>query len=121
MTGPADYRFCTQTVTVYRKTPDGILRYEIPNVFLRMQDECGFSSLGHRQERKFLLVQPGEKQLVFAGDRVYAGIGPVVTQEQWSSFLPEQVDGLAVAEFATAYFWEGRFCHTEAGRKQGEL
>ena len=121
MTGPGDYRFCTQVVTVYRKTPEGILRQEIPNVFLQMQEETGFSGLGHRQERKFLLVQPGMEQLVFAGDRVYAGIGPVVTEAQWSSFLPEQVEDLVVAEYATAYFWEGRFCHAEAGRKQGEL
>lgn len=121
MTGPGDYRFCTQVVTVYRKTPTGIHRQEIPNVFLQMQDVADFSALGRQQERRFLLVQPGEQQLIFAGDRIYAGIGPVVTEEQWPSFLPEQVEGLAVAEYATAYFWEGHFCHTEAGRKQGEL
>lgn len=117
MTGPADYRFCTQTVTVYRKTPEGILRQEIPGCWLQMQDSTGFSGLGNRQERKFLLVQPGQRQLVFAGDRIYAGVGPVVTQQQWPSFLPEQVEGLAVAEYAAAYFWQDRFCHAEAGRK----
>lgn len=121
MNGPADYRFCTQVVTVYRKTPAGILRQEIPNVFLQMQENNGFAALGQRLKRKFLLVQPGDQQLVFAGDRIYAGVGPVVTEEQWPSFLPEQVEGLAVAEYATAYFWEGHFCHAEAGRKQGEL
>lgn len=117
MTGPADYRFCTQVVTVYRKTQTGIHRQEISNVFLQMQENTGFSETGHRQERKFLLVQPGDQQLVFAGDRVYAGIGPVISEEQWPSFLPEQVEDLAVAEYTTAYFWEGQFCHAEAGRK----
>lgn len=117
MTAPADYRFCTQTVTVYRKTPEGIFRQVIPGCYLQMQDNVGFAQLGHRQERKFLLVQPGDKQLVFAGDRIYAGVGPQITGKQWPAFLPEQVEGLAVAEYATAYFWQDQFCHAEAGRK----
>lgn len=121
MTAPADYGFCDQTVTVYRKTPAGILRQVIPGCYLQMQDSAGFGELGQRQERKFLLVQPGKEQLVFAGDRIYAGIGPQITQQQWPAFLPEQVEGLAVAEYATAYFWQGCFCHAEAGRKKGEL
>ncbi len=117
MTAPTDYRFCTQTVTVYRSTPEGIFRKVIPGCYLQMQDSAGFAQLGQQRERKFLLVQPGQKQLVFAGDRVYAGIGPQISRQQWRDFLPEQVEGLAVAEYATAYFWQDGFCHTEAGRK----
>ena len=120
MTLPTDYPFCTQTVTVYRKTENGIHRQEISNVFLQIQENTRFSQLGRQLERKFLLIQPGEHQLVFAGDRIYAGIGPEVTVRQWPSFLPEQVEGLVVAEYATAYYWQDRFCHTEAGRKQVE-
>ena len=32
---PVDYGMCTQTVTVYRKTPEGIVRMEIPGCFLQ--------------------------------------------------------------------------------------
>ena len=114
---PVDYSMCCQTVTVYRKAVREISRTVIPGCYLRWQTEAGFDSLGHTLARKFLLIQPGDAQLVFAGDRILEGIGPEIDGGQWDSFLPEQVEGLGIAEYATAYCWEGRFCHTEAGRK----
>ncbi len=113
----ADYRMCTQTVTVYRKTPEGVLRFEIPGCFLQWQEEMAFERLGQRQEQKFLLIQPGQEQLVFPGDRIYDGIGPEITEEDWSAFAPAQVTGLGEVSYATVYRWQGTFCHTEAGRK----
>ena len=65
--------------------------------------------------RKFLLIQPGESQLVQPGDRVMAGIGPETVD--WATFLPANIPTLSQVAYATAWYWEGKHCHTEAGRK----
>ena len=112
-----DYSMCSQTATVYRKTEKGVSRVEIPNCFLQWQDEVEYDSLGRKQERKFLLIQPGDAQLVFPGDRVLEGIGPVIPLEEWAAFLPTRIPKLGEVAYATVYHWQGAFCHTEAGRK----
>ncbi len=114
---PVDYSICCQTVTVYRKTRSEILRLELPGCFLQWQEEVSYGQLGRQQERKFLLVQPGECQQVFPGDRVMEGIGPEITEGDWKTFIPELVDGLGEVAYAKVYRWQGSFCHTEAGRK----
>lgn len=114
---PFDYSLCCQTVTVYRSTPTGIVRTVLPECLLQWQEEERFDLTGRRRERKFLLVQPGEEQLVFAGDRVYDGIGPKANEVDWDVFVPELVAGLGQVEYAAPYAWQGVFCHTEAGRK----
>jgi len=58
---------------------------------------------------------PGESQQVFPGDRVYEGVGPI--EVDWDTFIPVLVEGLGEVAYATAYYWQGDFCHTEAGRK----
>ena len=117
MMSPMDYSLCCQTVTVYRKTRWGIFRQEIPGCFLQWQEAESFDRTGRQQERKFLLIQPGEEQLIFPGDRVFEGIGPVIEEKDWAQFLPVQVTGLGQVAYATAYGWQGVFNHTEAGRK----
>ena len=117
MTMPMDYSMCCQSVTVYRKTPTGILRMVLPDCFLQWQEEVSYGRLGRELERKFLLIQPGESQLVFPGDRVLEGVGPEIAETQWSAFVPELVTGLAEVAYAKVYHWQGTFCHTEAGRK----
>lgn len=117
MAAPVEYGMCTQTVTVYRKTLEGIRRLVIPRCFLQWQDEIGFEQTGVRKERKFLLIQPGTEQVVFPGDRVLEGIGPEIPEKEWEAFLPVRINGLGEIAYATAYHWEGSFCHTEAGRK----
>lgn len=112
-----DYSMCCQTVTVYRKTEKGIFRTEIPGCFLHWQEEMDYDRLGREQERKFLLIQPGETQLVFPGDRVLEGIGPEITLKDWDVFCPAYIPKLGEAAYATAFCWEGVFCHAEAGRK----
>ena len=112
-----DYPMCCQRITVYRKTQAGILRMELPNCFLQWEDRISYDRTGRQQERKFLLIQPGESQQVFPGDRVLEGIGPEITQDQWPAFIPETVVGLGEVAYAKAYHWQGQFCHTEAGRK----
>lgn len=114
---PMDYAMCCQTVTVYRKTPEGIVRTELPNCFLQWQEEESYDRLGRQIQRKFLLIQPGECQQVFPGDRVLEGIGPELGQSDWSAFVPELVAGLGEVAYAKAYNWQGVFCHTEAGRR----
>ena len=104
-----DYSFCCQTVTIYRQTPEKILRQVIPGCFLQWKDTLG-------ESRDFLLIQPGEEQLVFPGDKVFEGIGPEVTLESWDPFSPTVLPGLGEVTYASAYHWEGKFCHTEAGR-----
>ncbi len=117
MTAPVDYSMCCQSVTVYRKTPEGIARQVIDGCYLQWQDGVTYETLGKRKERSFLLVQPGAEQLVFAGDRILEGVGPEVSEEQWKTFVPALVPGLGEAAYARAYCWQGLFCHTEAGRK----
>ena len=114
---PVDYGMCCQTVTVYRKNQQEIVRLEIPGCFLQWQEEIAYVQNGKQWERKFLLIQPGERQMVFPGDRVFEGIGPEITADDWITFLPVCVPNLGEVAYATAYCWQGCFCHTEAGRK----
>lgn len=114
---PLDYRMCCQPVTVYRKQAQSVLRQVIHNCFLQWEENMSVDRLGQQKERKFLLIQPGKEQLVFPGDRVFDGIGPEITAEQWENFLPVTVPGLGEAAYATPYRWQEEFCHTEAGRK----
>lgn len=117
MYSPVDYSLCCQRVTVYRKTADSVLRTELDGCCLQWQEQEDSDVLGRRTERKFLLIQPGAAQQVFPGDRVYDGIGPEITMSQWPNFLPVQVPGLGEVAYAAPYYWQGIFCHTEAGRK----
>lgn len=112
-----DYSLCAQVVTVYRKTPEGVLRLELPGCYLQWREEEGFDRLGRKKERKFLLIQPGQEQLIFPGDRVFDGVGPEITSQDWGRFIPELVENLGQVAYAAPYWWQGRFCHTEAGRK----
>ena len=108
---------CCQTVTVYHKTPAGVIRTALSDCYIRWQEEVNYDRLGQQTQRKFLLIQPGERQQVFPGDRVLEGIGPEITLADWPGFIPELVEGLGEVAYATPYCWQGVFCHTEAGRK----
>ena len=112
MMSPLDYGLCTQTVTVYRK--DGS-REVLENCHYSWEDRLVTHDTGNRWERSFLLIVPGETQRVFAGDRVYAGIGP--EKVDWNRFLPVNTPGLSEAAYAKLLLWEGFPCHTEAGRR----
>jgi len=114
---PVDYGMCCQTVTVYRKKAGEIERTVLTGCFLHWKEETEFLPTGCRQERKFLLIQPGEQQAVFPGDRVLEGVGPEITPDQWPEFLPVRVPNLGEVAYAEGYFWQDAFCHTEAGRR----
>jgi len=112
---PLDYSLCTQTVTVYRKQGNEILRQVVENCYFQLEQKRNVDAMGCRREKAFLLIMPGETQHVFPGDRVMEGIGPDVRPEQWNRFIPALVEGLAEASYATPFCWEGTVCHVEAG------
>ena len=112
---PLDYTLCCQTVTVYRKTGDRILRQVLQGCYYCFRDRVVHDELGRRMQRNFLLIAPGKEQSVFAGDRILEGIGP--EEVDWNRFIPSLVFGLSEAQYANLCTWEGIPCHTEAGRK----
>ena len=114
---PLDYSLCDRTVTVYRLQAGQVLRTVVEGCFYRWQTALRTDALGRREETVFLLVMPGDTQRVFPGDRIYPGIGPEVSAQDWPRWLPVNVPGLAEAEYVSPHFWEGRLCHVEAGRK----
>lgn len=112
-----EYPLCRQTVTVYRLTPEGVSRQVIQDCFYSYQTGENTDEWGERQKTTFLLVVPGEVQRLCIGDRVYDGVGPEITAQQWQSFLPVHVPGLSQVEYLRPCFLNGSLCHTEAGRK----
>lgn len=117
MNGPLDYSLCDRTVTIYRKNGNQILRLVADNCFFLIQQEQEMHDNRCQTQTLCFLVMPGDSQLVFPGDRVYDGIGPQITAEDWSSFVPETVPGLAQISYVKPWYYEGKLCHVEAGRK----
>ena len=113
---PLDYRMCRQTVTVYHKDGDTITRTVHTNAFFDFKKTRNVEKTGSREANSFLLVIPGNTQAVFVGDKVLKGIGrEVSTREEWASFIPSKVPGLAVVSYADPKFWGEQLVHTEAG------
>ena len=106
-----------QTVTVYRYTGSGVERTVLSGCFFLWEDQLREDELGEHMERTFLLMVPGAPQKVFAGSRVLPQIGPQITAEQWSEFIPAKVDGLCEVAYVSPKYWNGQLCHIEAGRK----
>ena len=115
MTNPLDYSLCCQTVTLYRKTKEGISRFVLPQCSYSYQPVLEKGVLGEEYQVKFTLIVPGTVQIL-PGDRVMAGEGPQVTMADWPSFIPVCVPSLAEVAYVKPCFWDGRQCHTEAGR-----
>ena len=110
-----DYSLCNQTVTVYRMGQDGLQRQVLDGCHYVWEDHISPEAPGGQPERKFLLIAPGSLQRVFVGDRIFNGEGPETVD--WQSFLPINVPGLSIVQYACACRWGGDVCHTEAGRK----
>ena len=111
MSGPVNYSLCDQTVTVYRREGKKILRQVVENCYLQAELSQTEDEYGQRRQHRFLLIVPGGEQAVFPGDRVIRGIGPEVNVWQ------ETGDMLQIG-YAENFYWQGEFCHTEAGRKR---
>ncbi len=109
------YPFCDKTVTVYRLQDGQVHRTVVENCFYRWEDTNITGDTGDRFARKCLLIQPGDTQKVFPGDRVMPGEGP--ESVDWDTFLPASVPGLSQIAYAAPWYWDGHISHTEAGRK----
>ena len=107
---PAGSGLFEKTVTVYRRQDGKIFRQVLEDCYLTCQEHLHREVSGCRRERKFLLIVPGNRQIL-PGDRIFDGIGPEVTAEQWTGFIPVKVDGLMEVGYVKNY--PG---HTEAGR-----
>ena len=116
MSCPIDYRLCDQTVTVYRLQAGKVARTVVEQAYYRWQVEQVTDELGSRQETLFSLILPGDHKLL-PGDRIYAGIGPEISAQQWGNFLPVAVSGLSQIQYVKPCYWQGEVCHIEAGRK----
>ena len=110
------YPLCNQTVTLYKRLPDGIERRVVKDCFYRFEDCLTEDVRGLGFRRKFTLVLPGDTP-VAPGERVLEGIGPKVDLDRWEQFVPAVVPGLSEAEYAAPQTWQGEICHWEAGRK----
>lgn len=115
-TRPADYRMCKQTVTVYHKEGETVIRSVHKRAFLDFRKNETVDKTGSKEANAFLLVIPCETQAVFVGDKVLLGEGPEVpTQKDWAALIPATVPGLCVVKYADPKYWGTQLVHVEAG------
>lgn len=113
---PIDYRMCNQTVTVYHKEGDTITRTIHKRAFLEFRKNQTVDKTGSKESNSFLLVIPGDSQMVFVGDRVLLGEGPeITTKEAWAAFIPSTTPGLVVVKYVDPKYWGTQMVHVEAG------
>lgn len=116
MSCPLDYSLCNQTVTLYRLRGDALHRQVVEKAFYQWERREHPEELGIRQDTVFTLILPGQWELQ-PGDRVFSGIGPVISKNQWAGFIPACVEGLSQVQYVKKFSWQGAVCHTEAGRR----
>lgn len=114
---PVNSGLFDKTVTVYRRQDGKVIRQVAENCYLSREDILSRDVTGYRKDTKFLLIMPGNTQQVFPGDRVFAGVGPEITPEQWAGFIPVKVEALMEVSFAKPCYWNGELSHVEAGRR----
>ena len=102
---------CSQTVTLYTMTDQGLQRRVVEGCFYKWQRQQTQHGL---VESKFLLVLPAGESIA-PGDRVMDGIGP--ENVVWEQFLPTNTPGLSQVEYVSPCYFQGALHHLEAGRK----
>lgn len=113
---PVDYRMCRQTVTVYHKEGETFTRTVHKKAFLDFRKNQTVDKIGGREANTFLLVIPGDNQMVFVGDKVLMGEGPkVATQADWAALIPSVTPGLVVVKYVDPKYWGTQMVHVEAG------
>ena len=113
---PVDYRMCKQTVTVYHKDGDSYTKTIHENAFLDFRKNQTVDKTGSKETNSFLLVIPGNSQMVFVGDKVLLGKGgDVTTREQWAALIPAVTPGLVVVKYVDPKYWGAKMVHVEAG------
>ena len=116
---PLNYGLCQQTVTVYQKKGEEILRTVVQTCYFSSSISTPRESYGKSRSKKFLLIIPGEEISLRPGDRIFAGIGP--ENVEWQAFLPATVPELYEVSFAKPCYWEGNLTHWEAGNRKETL
>ena len=111
------YRFCDRTVTIYRLENGTVQRLVAENCYYFWQTKQVRDATGTRQNTKFLLIMPGATQRVFPGDRIFDGVGPAITAEDWPRFVPALIPGLGQVAYTRCCWWDGEVSHVEAGNK----
>lgn len=113
---PVDYRLCNQTVTVYHKDGEAYTRTIHKNAFLDFRKNQTVDKTGSTESNSFLLVIPGDSQMVFVGDKVLLGEGPEITNvDQWKKFIPSTTPNLVVVKYVDPKYWGTQMVHVEAG------
>ena len=115
---PLHYGLCQQTVTVYQKKGEEIVRTEAQTCYFSSSISTPREGYGKSMEKKFLLIIPGDFPLQ-TGDRIFAGIGPEVTD--WETFLPAAVEEIYEISFVKPCYWDGELIHWEAGNRKETL
>ena len=116
---PLVYGLCEQSVTVYHKTGEGILRQEAEKCYFSASVSMPTESYGKSMEKKFLLIIPAGDIQPQPGDRIYAGIGP--EEVDWERFLPALVPEVYEISYVSACCWDEKVVHWEAGHKKEAL
>lgn len=126
MNAPMQYPLCRQTATLYHADPAAhtITRTVVAGVHFdtrRRETAAGSNGPAGSAATAFLLVIP-EKNAAFGRDytlephdRVLEGIGPEISYEQWLTFTPARVPGLAAVQFVDCKTVGGSAAHVEAG------
>ena len=113
---PVDYRLCNQTVTVYHKDGEAYTRTVHKNAFLDFRKNQTVDKTGSTESNSFLLVIPGDSQMVFVGDKVLLGEGPEITNvDQWKKFIPSTTLNLVVVKYVDPKYWGTQMVHVDAG------
>ena len=115
---PFDYSLCDQTVTVYRKVGDEVIRQVAENACLSAKYSTPPENYGKSLEKTFRLIIPGDFP-VYPGDRIFAGVGPV--NVDWQGFLPATVPEVFEVSFAKPCYWDGEVAHWEAGNRKEQV
>lgn len=112
---PVRYDLCTDTVTVYHKDGE-TFSTGVYTAFFDNKKNLTIDKTGLKDGNSFLLVIPGNHQMVFPGDKVLRGTGqPITTNDQWRKMIPSTVQDLVVVQTVDVKYWNGQIIHVEAG------
>ncbi len=103
-----DYRLCDRTVTVYHR--EGLTRQVYHGAFYEYTRALP-ETPGVKAEEEFLLVIPGQEQMLFPGDRVIAGEGPQL--DSWEELNRGNFPTLSEIRQVKCRFFGGKMCHCE--------
>ena len=104
-----DYRLCNQTVTVYHR--EGLTRQVFEKAFYEYTRQRARSAGVDTHEEDFLLVIPGNEQMLFPGDRVVLGVGPEI--RSWGELNRQNFPTLSEIGQVRCRFFGGRMVHCE--------